>query len=195
MTRGTKKRGVTDAETKAVTTEETTEGKSRGESSKGMKRGKKSSELPPPKRTLSGQKSLLSFSTASPPASQVDLVDDPVKMEDVCPGVDSYPKNSGVVEGKPSAVEGDPGTVEVNPGVAAPVQSRKELNAAWKSVFGSGPKAPPCSGHKEPCVLRTVKKQGPNKNRQFWVCARPMGSKEDPQARCDFFKWVKEKKK
>ena len=70
------------------------------------------------------------------------------------------------------------------------------LSEAWKGVFGgAGPKAPLCSGHNEACVQRRVKKKGPNKDRQFWVCARPAGSKGDPQARCDFFKWAKEKKK
>ncbi len=69
------------------------------------------------------------------------------------------------------------------------------LTGAWKEVFGGGPKPPTCSGHNEACVLRRVKKQGPNKDRQFWVCTRPQGSKGDPQAKCNFFKWVKEKKK
>lgn len=78
---------------------------------------------------------------------------------------------------------------------APAAQARGELNASWKTVFGCSPKAPPCSGHREACVLRKVKKSGPNKDRQFWVCARPGGSKGDPQARCNFFEWVKEKKK
>ena len=65
-----------------------------------------------------------------------------------------------------------------------------QLTEAWRSVFSGPPKPPLCKGHNEPCVLRTVKKVGPNRNRQFWVCARPGGSKEDPQARCDFFQWA-----
>lgn len=31
---------------------------------------------------------------------------------------------------------------------------------------------PLCKGHKEPCVARVVKKQGPNYGRRFYVCAR-----------------------
>ena len=31
---------------------------------------------------------------------------------------------------------------------------------------------PLCKGHKEPCVARVVKKQGPNLGRRFYVCAR-----------------------
>lgn len=92
----------------------------------------------------------------------------------------------------PKVVPQADGTAELE---GVPAQGRGELSAAWKTVFGCGPKAPPCSGHDEACVLRTVKKQGPNKDRQFWVCARPMGSKGDPLARCVYFKWVKEKRK
>ena len=72
--------------------------------------------------------------------------------------------------------------------------SKGGLSAAWKGVFGGGPKPPLCSGHNEPCALRKVRKQGPNKDRQFWACAKPGGSKGDPQASCNFFKWLKEKK-
>ena len=46
-------------------------------------------------------------------------------------------------------------------------------------------------GHNEPAVLRTVKKKGPNSGRQFWSCSRGEGKADDPNARCDFFKWVK----
>ena len=67
----------------------------------------------------------------------------------------------------------------------------QRLSVAWKSVFSAPPKPPLCDGHREACVLRTVKKPGPNRNKQFWVCARPVGGKGDPNARCDFFKWKK----
>ena len=66
-----------------------------------------------------------------------------------------------------------------------------KLSVEWKDVFKAPPKAPPCSGHNEPAVLRTVKKNGPNKNRKFYVCARPDGAKSDPQSRCNFFQWTK----
>lgn len=69
-----------------------------------------------------------------------------------------------------------------------------QLSAEWRNVFSGLPKPPPCKGHNEPCVLRTVKKDGPNRNRQFWTCARPAGSRSDPRARCDFFKWVSKSK-
>ena len=70
-------------------------------------------------------------------------------------------------------------------------EKRKGEVALWKSIL-SGPRpAPLCSGHKEPCVLRTVKIKGPNQGRQFHCCARPQGHSSNPQARCNFFKWVK----
>lgn len=60
----------------------------------------------------------------------------------------------------------------------------------WKSLFHGPPPPPPCKVHREPCVLRTVKKEGPNMGRQFFVCARPQGHASNPEARCNFFAWV-----
>lgn len=63
-------------------------------------------------------------------------------------------------------------------------------NTGWNFLM-KGPKSPPlCPGHKEPAVLRTVKKKGPNMNRQFYACARGAGKEGDPEAQCNFFKWV-----
>ena len=75
------------------------------------------------------------------------------------------------------------------------IKDSGKLSQAWMGVFGGPPKSPLCKGHNEPCVLRTVKKQGPNKNKQFWVCSRPGGGKGDPEAKCDFFQWRNTKKK
>lgn len=70
-------------------------------------------------------------------------------------------------------------------------KKRKAEVALWKNIL-TGPRPPPlCSGHKEPCVLRTVKVKGPNQGKQFYCCARPQGHSSNPQARCNFFKWVK----
>lgn len=60
----------------------------------------------------------------------------------------------------------------------------------WKSVLHGPPPPPPCKVHGEPCVLRTVKKEGPNMGKQFFVCARPQGHSSNPDARCNFFAWV-----
>ena len=71
--------------------------------------------------------------------------------------------------------------------------SEKRLKAAsaWKNMMKGPPTAPLCKGHNETCALRTVKKKGANLNRQFWCCARGEGRSDDPNARCDFFKWLK----
>ena len=48
---------------------------------------------------------------------------------------------------------------------------------------------PVCQGHKEPCVLRTVKRNGKNQGRKFFACARGVGRADDPNAQCRFFEW------
>ena len=67
----------------------------------------------------------------------------------------------------------------------------QETITAWKKVLKGPPKPPKCKGHTESCLLRTVKKKGANYGRQFWVCPRGEGHAGDPQARCDFFQWIK----
>ncbi|XP_034732134.1 DNA-(apurinic or apyrimidinic site) lyase 2 isoform X2 [Etheostoma cragini] len=64
----------------------------------------------------------------------------------------------------------------------------------WKSVLHGPPPPPLCKVHGEPCVLRTVKKEGPNMGKQFFVCARPQGLASNPEARCNFFAWVEKGK-
>lgn len=49
---------------------------------------------------------------------------------------------------------------------------------------------PLCKGHKEPCIARVVKKQGPNFGRRFYVCARAEGPASNPEANCGYFKWA-----
>ena len=70
---------------------------------------------------------------------------------------------------------------------------KTELNKESKSKWGflmQGPKpAPLCPGHKEPCALRTVRKKGPNYNKQFYACAKGVGKEGDPNAQCNFFQW------
>lgn len=73
------------------------------------------------------------------------------------------------------------------------VVQAKGLVGAWKGLL-TGPKpVPPCDGHNEPCVVRTVRKAGPNLNRQFYCCARGEGHKDNPESRCNFFQWATKK--
>ena len=70
----------------------------------------------------------------------------------------------------------------------------KESASIWKQIL-KGPEPPPvCSGHNEPCVLRTVKKDGPNYGKQFYCCARPAGHSTNREARCNTFLWRKNKR-
>lgn len=64
------------------------------------------------------------------------------------------------------------------------------LSKEWQQLL-KGPQKPPlCSGHQEPCVRRKVKKDGPNFGREFFVCARPAGSKGNTAASCNHFQWI-----
>lgn len=82
------------------------------------------------------------------------------------------------------------------PNVGSVVKENTEkTTSAWKNLLGGLGPVPLCKGHNEPCVLRMVKKPGPNKGRQFYTCARGEGLKSNPEARCDFFKWIDVKKK
>lgn len=68
-------------------------------------------------------------------------------------------------------------------------KASNETSKFWKSVL-KGPEPPPlCTGHDEPCFLRTVKKEGPNMGKEFYCCRRPEGHKTNPEARCPFFQW------
>ncbi|XP_012891268.1 PREDICTED: DNA-(apurinic or apyrimidinic site) lyase 2 [Dipodomys ordii] len=74
----------------------------------------------------------------------------------------------------------------------AKAKDEKEVRTLfWKTVLGGPSPVPLCGGHKEPCVMRTVKKSGPNLGRHFYMCARPQGPPSDPSSRCNFFLWRK----
>eukprot|EP00062_Callorhinchus_milii_P021720 gi/632978739/ref/XP_007906084.1/ PREDICTED: DNA-(apurinic or apyrimidinic site) lyase 2 isoform X3 [Callorhinchus milii] len=70
-------------------------------------------------------------------------------------------------------------------------QSQEQPQAAiWRLLLPGPPRAPLCRGHQEPCVLRTVKKAGPQRGRQFYTCGRPQGATSDPRSQCRTFLWV-----
>ena len=100
-----------------------------------------------------------------------------------------------IIEGESqSSLESDASDVSVVEFLAKEEKEKavKAENAAvqWKNLLRGPDPMPPCSGHKEPCILKTVNKPGPNRKRQFYMCARPEGEKNDVNARCGFFKWV-----
>ncbi|KAK1151419.1 DNA-(apurinic or apyrimidinic site) lyase 2 [Acipenser oxyrinchus oxyrinchus] len=102
------------------------------------------------------------------------------------PAADSSQKNG------PEQVMGDgskeaPGVKDIRP----PQLPESEGSPGfWKSILRGPPPPPNCKAHGEPCVLRTVKKAGPNFGKRFFVCARPQGHASNPEARCNFFVWV-----
>jgi len=66
-----------------------------------------------------------------------------------------------------------------------------ESKAAWGKLFKPLAPNPLCAGHQEETLRRRVTKKGPNQGREFFVCCRGEGRVDDPNARCDFFKWAK----
>ncbi|XP_038061270.1 DNA-(apurinic or apyrimidinic site) endonuclease 2-like isoform X2 [Patiria miniata] len=69
-------------------------------------------------------------------------------------------------------------------------RGKTNSSVAWKQLLSGPPQAPTCKGHSESCLLRTVKKPGPNLGKKFYVCPRPEGHKDNPEARCNTFIWV-----
>ncbi|TMW55827.1 hypothetical protein Poli38472_008475 [Pythium oligandrum] len=58
---------------------------------------------------------------------------------------------------------------------------------AWAdSNVGSAQHSVKCTGHNELCVERTVRREGENKGREFYACARPQVEQ------CGFFQWKDE---
>jgi AP endonuclease-2 len=71
---------------------------------------------------------------------------------------------------------------------SSPCQTSGSQN--WREIFHKPKAAPLCSGHSEPCKLMTVNKKGPNRGRQFYICARGVGPVNDPTSRCNYFSWA-----
>ncbi|CAI7734888.1 unnamed protein product, partial [Closterium sp. NIES-54] len=72
-----------------------------------------------------------------------------------------------------------------------PQQQQHQRRQQWQGVLARMQAGPPrCAGHGEACVVRVVKRPGANKGRGFYVCARAKGPSDNPQARCNHFKWV-----
>ncbi|XP_078088248.1 DNA-(apurinic or apyrimidinic site) endonuclease 2 [Mustelus asterias] len=80
---------------------------------------------------------------------------------------------------------------EVNQDTGAKEQKSESQAGFWKSLLKGLPPPPHCSGHQEPCLLRTVRKPGSNQGRQFYICPRPEGPLSNPASRCNFFRWAK----
>lgn len=72
----------------------------------------------------------------------------------------------------------------------AKVTSNADNARKWQRLL-SGPPPPPLCRHREPCVLKGVKKSGENRGRTFFSCSRPAGQwPTDWSASCNFFSWA-----
>ncbi|KAL9060883.1 MAG: hypothetical protein Q9206_000817 [Seirophora lacunosa] len=107
------------------------------------------------------------FTPSSTPASDSDL-------NGTSSGHASFPKSAGL-------------TRETDT-VHDPIQTK----GTWLKLF-TKPAAPRCEGHNEPCKTMLTKKNGMNRGRSFWMCARPLGPSGDKekksQWRCHTFIW------
>ncbi|XP_065179684.1 DNA-(apurinic or apyrimidinic site) endonuclease 2-like [Sycon ciliatum] len=98
---------------------------------------------------------------------------------------------SNVVTRSDADCSSSPVQAQSLPHAATASAAADRTGTQWKNLFTArAPKQALCHGHKEPCVLRTVNKAGPNQFRKFYVCARPAGSKDNPNARCEHFEWI-----
>ncbi|XP_003135157.1 DNA-(apurinic or apyrimidinic site) lyase 2 [Sus scrofa] len=136
------------------------------------------STRPRPSQTGSsrGQKKLMSyFQPSSSRPQTTSNLDLPSLGTLVTPETSEEEAMASVVEGHTKVSE---------------AKDKKEVRSLfWKSLLRGPLPTPLCGGHREPCVMRTVKKPGPNLGRHFYMCARPQGPPTDPSSRCNFFLW------
>ena len=159
---------------------------------KGVKRKASEAHLPPSKLRRGSKKATLnSFFNPASSSGSVATNDAPPSSQ---PGSDVINRKSETVphgtELEPLGTEGSSTKKESSPLSSSTASSSSQLSRDWLSVFSGPPRPPSCKGHNEPATLRTVRKAGPNRGRQFWVCSRPGGSKGDPTTQCDFFQWL-----
>ena len=105
------------------------------------------------------------------------------------PIVSCYPESGTELDGEMTEI-GEPTSLTPESLTPSSSSSSSQLSSEWGSLFSGPPKPPLCARHGEPATMRTVRKTGPNRGRQFWVCSRPAGSKTDPHTQCDFFQWL-----
>ncbi|XP_071021704.1 DNA-(apurinic or apyrimidinic site) endonuclease 2 [Oncorhynchus clarkii lewisi] len=110
----------------------------------------------------------------------------------VCMGDKVYVPGSNIQDASVNSQNQEKDAALASEATVDPPCPRKgaSLGGFWKTVLRGPPPPPPCKAHGEPCVLRTVKKAGPNMGKQFFVCNRPQGHASNPEARCNYFSWV-----
>ena len=101
------------------------------------------------------------------------------------------PKPSTVICEKKNVVELLAPTENISDKPGPLLTINKTAKAAWGSLLRGPAPAPLCPRHQEEALKKKVTKKGPNTGREFWCCRRGEGRADDPEARCDFFKWLK----
>lgn len=165
----------------------------------GIPKGKKTKTCSKPQGSLLAffKPKFTNVSSNEAPSRQCEKTHNPHKVSTL---TDAFTVKGGVPEEAELVCEGAPQlcTTEDQQSKAEHLTSHTAVGHSqaktgasfWKSVLHGPPPPPACKGHGQPCVLRTVKKEGTNMGRQFFVCARPQGHASNPEARCNFFAWV-----
>lgn len=98
--------------------------------------------------------------------SSINKTDTSVSTPIEIPGSDTQIRDSGqCLEAYQDQSQIDVSSVEKEKSGVALLEWQRIQQVMQNSI-------PLCKGHKEPCVARVVKKQGPNNGRRFYVCAR-----------------------
>ncbi|KAM7250608.1 hypothetical protein ACFE04_022491 [Oxalis oulophora] len=150
------------------------------------------------RKNKSSQLSLMSFFQKSPKVATDLSVDSPTQPEatnvnclnDETPLTNDFKPNSSELDSFESSQEQD----EINISCSEQKDKKDVALLEWQRIQQLMQNSIPfCKGHKEPCVARVVKKQGPTFGRRFYVCARAEGPSSNPEANCGYFKWASAK--
>lgn len=104
----------------------------------------------------------------------------------------SSPANQDTALTGTSSVQVSPSKSDQSPCDGDTVHDPVQSMESWSKLF-TKPAAPRCEGHDEPCKTMLTKKNGMNRGRSFWMCARPLGptgeKEKNTQWRCHTFIW------
>ena len=159
----------------------------KGNVAKKLKKGNK-------QLTSSKQSNLMAFFSSQ--NSKQETISDRIHESIFPSSVNSAGDGSGDGSNSRDNTEGTDNAERTDSVINEPKSTRDQTVTVnpWKNLLK--PRPPPlCKGHNIPCVARTVKKDGPNKGRIFYVCTKPDGPKTNPEARCEHFEWLDKKKR
>ncbi|KAL8942415.1 MAG: hypothetical protein Q9216_001679 [Gyalolechia sp. 2 TL-2023] len=107
-------------------------------------------------------------------------------------GPSSTPVSQALVSTGTHSVDASPLKIVSSLRDAETVHDSIQSKETWSKLF-TKPAPPLCEGHEEPCKIMLTKKNGINRGRSFWMCARPLGpsgeKEKHTQWRCHTFIW------